>query len=168
MNDSDRIREKRSNSLRHWLLRGRALLLVVAALAAGTSIEASPFRNLQVPFTQPDGTKIKVIGSGDEFYAVFETADGFTVVFDEALKAYCFAKLAADGKLVSTGQQIHLADAAALGLVPHLRMSKQARSQQISERRQRWEAGMQIESAGSNSRLSGEHRTPGQTADSSP
>ena len=59
MNDSDRIREKRGNSLRHWLLRERALLLIVAALAAGTSIEASPFRNLQVPFTQPDGTKIR-------------------------------------------------------------------------------------------------------------
>src|SRR5262249_33934857 len=33
------------------------VLLVVAALAAGTSTEAAPFRNLQVPFTQPDGTK---------------------------------------------------------------------------------------------------------------
>src|SRR5262249_5672588 len=104
----------------------------------------APFRDLQVPFTQPDGTKIKVIGSGDEFYAVFETADGFTVVFDQALKAYCFAKLAADGTLDSTGQQIHLADPAALGLLPHLRMSKEARDRQILERRQRWESGMQI------------------------
>src|SRR5580765_4638497 len=130
MNDSDRIQEKRSNSLRHWLLRGWTLLWVVAALAAGTSIEASPFRNLQVPFTQPDGTKIKVIGSGDEFYAVFETADGFTVVFDEALRAYCFAKLAADGQLVSTGKQVHQSDPAALGLLPHVRMSKEARARQ--------------------------------------
>src|SRR6266576_2225842 len=145
MNYSDRISEKGNNSLWHRLLRGLALLLVVAALAAGTSTEASPFRNLQVPFTQPDGAKIKVIGSGDEFYAVFETADGFTVVFDEALKAYCFAKLAADGTLVSTGQQVHLFDAAALGLVPHLRMSKEARARQIAERRQRWDAGMHIE-----------------------
>src|SRR5215470_17337202 len=120
MKYSDRITEKRTNSLRHRLLQGAALLLVVAALAAGTSTEAAPFRNLQVPFTQPDGTKIKVIGSGDEFYAVFETADGFTVAFDETLKAYCFAKLAADGTLVSSGEQVHLADAAALGLVPHV------------------------------------------------
>src|SRR5262245_21630412 len=139
MNYSDRFSDQRNNSLRHRLLRGPALLLVVAALAAGTSTQASPFRKLQVPFTQPDGTKIKVIGSGDEFYAVFETADGFTVVFDEALMAYCFAKLAADGTLVSTGQQIHLGVPAALGLLPHLRMSKQARDLQISERRQHWE-----------------------------
>jgi M6 family metalloprotease-like protein len=142
MNYQDRISEKGSNWLWH-LVRGRALLLMVAVLAAGTSTHASPFRNLQVPFTQPDGTRTKVIGSGDEFYAVFETADGFTVLFDEALKAYCFAQLAADGTLVSTGQQVHLADGAALGLVPHLRMSKEARGQEISERRQRWEAGMQ-------------------------
>src|SRR5215471_5011695 len=145
MNYSDRISEKGNISLWLRLLRGPALLLVVAALAAGTSTEAAPFRNLQVPFTQPDGTKIKVIGSGDEFYAVFETADGFTVVFDEALKAYCFAKLAGDGTLVSSGEQVHLADAAALGLIPHLRMSKEARARQVSERRQRWDAGMQIE-----------------------
>src|SRR5204863_53793 len=141
----DRISEKRSSWVRHRLLRGSAFLLVVAALAAGTSSQASPFRNLQVPFTQPDGTKIKVIGSGDEFYAVFETADGFTVIFDEALKGYCFAKLAADGQLVSTGQQVQLADAAALGLLPHVRMSKEARDRQISERRQRWEAGMRVQ-----------------------
>src|SRR5262245_52233433 len=145
MNYSDRFSDQRNNSLRHRLLRGPGVLLVVAALAAGTSTQASPFRNLEVPFTQPDGTKIKIIGSGDEFYAVFETADGFTVVFDEALKAYCFAELAADGKLVSTGRQVHLADAAALGLLPHLRMSNEARRRQISERRQRWEEGMQIE-----------------------
>src|SRR5215475_4192108 len=128
MNYSDRISEKRSSSFRHRLLRGSALLLFVAALTASisTSTQAAPFRNLQVPFTQPDGTKIKVIGSGDEFYAVFETADGFTVVFDQGLKAYCFAKLAADGTLVSSGEQVHLADPAALGLVPHLRMSKEA------------------------------------------
>src|SRR5262245_42858205 len=146
MNYSDRISEKHSSSFWHRLLRGSALLLFVAALAAGisTSTQAAPFRNLHVPFTQPDGTKIEVIGSGDEFYAVFRTADGFTVVFDQALKAYCFAKLAADGQLVSTGQQIHQADAAALGLLPHVRMSKQARDRQISERRQRWESGMQI------------------------
>ncbi|HSU52922.1 MAG TPA: M6 family metalloprotease domain-containing protein, partial [Candidatus Dormibacteraeota bacterium] len=144
MNYSDRISEKRSSSFRHRLVRGWALLLFVAALTAGTSTQASPFRNLQVPFTQPDGTKINVIGSGDEFYAVFETADGFTVVFDQTLKAYCFAKLAADGQLVSTGQQLQLGDPAALGLLPHLRMTKEARDRQISERRQRWEAGMNI------------------------
>src|SRR5262245_56718928 len=146
MNYSDRISEKHSSSFWHRLLRGSALLLFVAALAAGisTSTQAAPFRNLHVPFTQPDGTKIEVIGSGDEFYAVFETADGFTVVFDQALKAYCFAQLAADGTLVSNGQQIHLADAAALGLLPHVRMSKEARDRQISERRQLWEAGMPI------------------------
>ena len=63
MNYSERISEKRSSSFRHRLLRGSALLLFVAALTAGisTSTQASPFRNLHVPFTQPDGTKIEVI-----------------------------------------------------------------------------------------------------------
>ena len=63
MNYSDRISEKRSSSFRHRLLRGSALLLFVAALTAGISTQAAPFRNLHVPFTQPDGTKIEVVAS---------------------------------------------------------------------------------------------------------
>ena len=120
-------------------------MLAAVTLAAWTSAQASPFRELPVAFTQPDGTTIEITGSGDEFYAVFETRAGFTVVFDESLKAYCFAELAEDGQLVSTGRQIHLTDPVALGLAQHLRMSNEARSQQVAARWQRWESGMQIE-----------------------
>ena len=119
-------------------------MLAAATLLAWSSTPASPFRDLRMSFTQPDGTRIEITGSGDEFYAVFETLNGFTVVFDPAVKAYCFAQLTSDGQLVSTGRQVHLADPAALRLVKHLRVSRAARHHQVSERRQRWENGMEV------------------------
>jgi M6 family metalloprotease-like protein len=67
------------------------------------------------------------------------------VVFDEGLRAYCFARLARDGQLVSTGRQVHLAEPAQLGLVPHLRMRKEARTSQVLAHRQEWERGMENE-----------------------
>ncbi|MCX8091529.1 MAG: M6 family metalloprotease domain-containing protein, partial [Verrucomicrobiae bacterium] len=119
-----------------------AVGLVWVGLMTG-SLLAAPF-DRQISFTQPDGTVIQLHGRGDEFSAVFETLDGYTVVFDPGLRAYCYAQLAADGSLISSGAQVHLVSPTALGLTPHLRMSAEARRRQILQRWQRWEAAMQI------------------------
>jgi len=119
--------------LRRLLLS--SLLLLLAALSS----PAAPFHDLPISFTQPDGTVIKVRGSGDEFYAVFETSDGYTVICDPALKAYCFALLASDGQLVSSGVQIHQGDPAALGLTKHLRVDPAIRQEQVRQRHGLWE-----------------------------
>ncbi len=145
MENSDCRSERKTRCGREHARAWEMLLIVLATLGVWTSVQACPFRDLRVPFTQPDGTKVEIIGSGDEFYAVFETLNGFTVAFDEGLKAYCYAQLGADGQLVSTGKQIHLANTTALGLVQHLRMSKEARAQQVLQRRQRWESGMEVQ-----------------------
>ena len=116
------------------------LFLLICQVSQG-----APFRNLVVPFTQPDGTKVEVRGWGDEFSAVFETADGFTVVFDSALKAYCFAQKTADGHLVSSGVQIHKGSAAALGIVQHERMDAGLTKQLAQDRWQKWEQDMKID-----------------------
>ena len=96
-------------------------------------------------FTQPDGTHIQLHGQGDEFSARFETLDGYTVVFDQAQKAYCFAQQDANGQLASTGVQVQRGNPAALGLAKGVRMSDEARKQMVIERYQRWEQGMQIQ-----------------------
>jgi M6 family metalloprotease-like protein/uncharacterized repeat protein (TIGR01451 family) len=115
----------------------------VAGIIIGASVAtAAPF-DRQISFTQPDGTVIQLHGKGDEFSAVFETAGGYTTVFDVTQRAYCFATLTAEGKLASSGVQVHLGSATTLGLQPGIRMSAAARRDEVVRRWQRWEQGMQ-------------------------
>ncbi len=58
---------------------------------------ASPFINKIFTFTQPDGTKFKVRGSGDQHYAVFETLDGYTVVKNPSTGFIEIAQISNDG-----------------------------------------------------------------------
>lgn len=48
-------------------------------------------------FTQPDGSKIQLRGSGDQHYAVFETIDGYTVTKNPVTGFYEVAQLSPDG-----------------------------------------------------------------------
>ncbi len=63
-----------------------------------------PFFGKEFIFTQPDGTELKVRGWGDQYHAVFETLDGYTVVEDPVTHFYTFAALSGDNRrLHSTG-----------------------------------------------------------------
>ena len=82
---------------------------------------------------------VKISGHGDEFYAEFDTLDGYAVVFDESLLAYCYAKLSADGQvLLSTGQPVHQARGEDLDLSKHLRITQTAIRRQVQDRRSAW------------------------------
>src|SRR6185503_4698789 len=58
---------------------------------------AVQFKNQNFTFTQPDGSKIQLRGSGNQHYAVFETLDGHTVTRNPATGYYELARLSADG-----------------------------------------------------------------------
>jgi M6 family metalloprotease-like protein len=119
-----------------------ALLTLVLLLAP--PLPAAPFAK-RITFTQPGGAAVTLWGQGDEFYAVFETLDGYTVVFDQAQQAYCYARLSPDGaQLLSTGTQVQAGTGTALGLAPHLRISAAAIQQQVRERFAPWNAGLQV------------------------
>ncbi len=78
---------------RTWsIVCGIALIL----LLGGAQALAAPFAK-QIAFTQPDGAQIQLWGQGDEFYAEFETLDGYSVVFDPVTEAYCYARLSPNG-----------------------------------------------------------------------
>ncbi len=131
----------------NFVVRNFSLRLALAGLMlCGISgwLQAAPFDD-QIDFRQPDGTMIRLHGWGDEFHAVFETQDGFTVVFDQVRQAYCYARQDKSGQLVSLGVLVHQADPVGLGLKPHERMSFEARKQQVALLWQRWEDQMQIE-----------------------
>ena len=84
-------------------------------------------------------------GQGDEFHAIFETLDGYAVVFDPASKAYYYARLSADGSnLESSGLRVGNAFPTTLNLKQHLRIPPQARKAQIAERARKWDAVMRL------------------------
>lgn len=67
----------------------------------------APFINEKFTFTNPDGSTIEVVGSGNQYYARFETEDGFTVVKDPGTGFYKYAQLSDDNsKLVPTAQSV--------------------------------------------------------------
>ena len=105
---------------------------------------AAPFAE-QIHFVQPDGTAIDLWGEGDEFYADFETMDGYTVVFDSARNAYCYARLSADeNQLESTGQLVGKINPQTLGLPQHLRIRPTAMQQIARENFLRWDEVMGV------------------------
>ena len=120
----------------HDLLCG---LFLCASLWLSVSTLAAPFAR-QIPFTQPDGTTITLWGQGDEFQAVFETLDGYTVAFNHKTKSYEYADLSTDGStLLPSGLIVGRDNPAAATLAKHIRITPLARHKQASERFQKWD-----------------------------
>lgn len=85
------------------------------------------FDDKEFTFKQPDGHEIKVKGWGDQFYAVFETLDGYTIIENPSSGFYEYAKLSEDkNRLEPTGAKVDAVDPATLGLAKHIRVSKDA------------------------------------------
>jgi M6 family metalloprotease-like protein len=108
---------------------------------------AAPFAR-RISFVQADGTEVQLWGQGTEFHAVFETLEGYTVVFDQDRMSYCFARLSPDGSsLVSSGVPAQAASPESLALPRHLRDTPARRKADIQGRRMRWESLMQLAGA---------------------
>ncbi|MCU0857577.1 MAG: leucine-rich repeat protein, partial [Pontiellaceae bacterium] len=121
-----------------------AVRSVLLYLLIASSATAAPFAK-QIQFTQPDGTVIELWGEGDDFHAVFETLDGYTVVFDPAVKTYFYATLSADGNtLKAANLKVGKGSPASLGLRRHLRMSAKAKKDQVAARHKKWDEAMGV------------------------
>lgn len=72
-------------------------LMVLAAGLTPVKAQAAPLNGEVLDFEQPDGTPIKLKVYGD-FYARFETLDGFTVVKDPESNYYTYAEMSPDGQ----------------------------------------------------------------------
>lgn len=119
---------------------GPALTVLLFVKVGAT---AAPFR-VEFEFRQPDGTPVHLRGEGDEFHARFETPEGYTVVFDTALGAYCYATMAANGQLTSSGVPVHLDRPERLRLRPRLEPLPEIVRRDAVERRRHWETVMEI------------------------
>ena len=96
-----------------------ASLLISFCFAGSANAAPYPREGLSTQWEQPDGTVLSLRVFGDEFYARTTTADGYTVLFNEADKTYYFAEPGPQaGALVSSGVKAHKPPPA--GLVKHL------------------------------------------------
>lgn len=86
---------------------------------------SAPFLNERFTFTNPDGSKVQVIGSGNQFFAHFETDDGYTVVKDPQSGYFAYAESAGDGQRLTPVSDaiVGKTDPAALNLPKHVRAS---------------------------------------------
>lgn len=86
---------------------------------------STPFMGKTFTFTQPDGTQFEVRGWGDQYSAVFETLDGYTVVKDPDSGFFEIAQVSSDGTRLepAPGPQGNL-DGARAGVTPGLRVSR--------------------------------------------
>jgi len=86
------------------------MTLVVATMAFFILIMgagAVPYIGNEFTYYQPNGEAIQIRLYGDEFYAVAETLDGYSIVKDPVTQDFCYADLSADGtELESTGIRV--------------------------------------------------------------
>ena len=85
----------------------------------------TPFVNERFTFANPDGSTIQVIGSGNQFFAHFETEDGYTVVKDPQSGFYTYAEISNDNSrlLPVNNGIVGQADPETLNLEKHVRVS---------------------------------------------
>ena len=84
-------------------------------------------------FPQKEGKDIQLRVYGDEFYARYETMDGYTVLYDTDKDRYCFAILAR-GTLVSSGAPV--TKPVPNGVIRHLQEDKTVRNKKFDEKYQ--------------------------------
>lgn len=77
-------------------------VLIFVLLLCGLTLQAVPARRIPFTVTQPDGSRITLVVTGDERSHLTRTVDGCAVVKDDS-GFYCYALRDASGKLRSSG-----------------------------------------------------------------
>jgi M6 family metalloprotease-like protein len=104
-----------------------------------------PFEDQEFTFQNPDGTIFNVRGSGNQYFAHFETEEGYTVVKDEPSGEWRFAEPSADGqRLQASALAPGRDEPGRSALAPHLQVSRQAAKAEAAHAhllsgRRRWE-----------------------------
>jgi M6 family metalloprotease-like protein len=91
----------------------------------------TPYEGEEFTFFNPDGSEIRVRGWGNQFAAVFETLEGYTIVKDPQSGFFHYAVLSEDGtELLPSGTLVGEEAAERLPITPHVRVRPDAAKQQ--------------------------------------
>jgi len=77
-----------------------------------------------VSVEQPDGSKLNLLASGDEYYNYLHDANGYTVVQNPETGYYVYGTMSR-GVLTASDNIVNEMNPASLGISPHLRISKE-------------------------------------------
>jgi M6 family metalloprotease-like protein len=91
----------------------------------------TPYEGEEFTFFNPDGSEIRVRGWGNQFAAVFETLEGYTIVKDPQSGFFHYAVLSEDGtELLPSGTPVGEEAPERLPITPHMRVTPDAAKQQ--------------------------------------
>lgn len=82
-------------------------------------------------FDQDNGPEVKLRVFGDEFYARYETEEGYTAIYDDDLGLFTYARLK-DGRFLSSG--LDLSRSPPPDLEKHLEESDEVRLNKAAKR----------------------------------
>ena len=80
---------------------------------------------------QQNGPDVELVVFGDEYYARYETQDGFPVIYDHDLGLFAYALLD-DGRFVSSG--VPLSEIPPLDVQLHAQESESVRQAKVAEK----------------------------------
>ena len=86
-------------------MKKRLLFSILLLLTASLQVSAIPARGTARTVRQPDGTEIRIVVSGDEFYRMVRTEDGAAVV-EDADGYWCYAFYDIQGTKRSSGVRV--------------------------------------------------------------
>jgi M6 family metalloprotease-like protein len=93
----------------------------VALFLAAATLWGAYLRNFPISVNQPDGSKLDLFVTGDEYYHWMHDSRDYTIVLDPTSGCFVYAVKGADGELVPSPYIAGRSDPAALGLARSLR-----------------------------------------------
>lgn len=102
----------------------RKMTVIIAIMAGFTAVWGMLLFDQPVTVTQPDGTKLELFASGDEFYNYLHDENDYTILQDENTGYYVYAENIR-GELASGRYRVDHYNPQQLGITPGIRISKQ-------------------------------------------
>jgi len=123
------VSASRGSLLKRSVFSGLMVVLIYRLFAA-------PINDARFDFLQPDGSKVPVVVSGDEYYQHVETPDGFTLVRDSITGWICYADLSSDSSRLTASSRVYRGGTLSDSTPDHrrhIRRSRQARLKRHAE-----------------------------------